>query len=176
MAFRSALSVARAGVLAAADNYVAVGSETVLQDPQRYATLVRETFAPGYQTRAIREGQALRRRSSASIANYEAGGRALAVVASRRLDAYSDQVAKVTTWTAGVSWGPDRRPGQRWFFTETSQRWDGGRWRVDRLDESTRVAPAPGLVRYSDKSAVDTGTFDSELRDMTAPSYGVATP
>ena len=39
----------RAGSLAAADNYVAIGSETLLQDPPRYARLVREAYAASYQ-------------------------------------------------------------------------------------------------------------------------------
>jgi hypothetical protein len=162
----------RAGALAAADNYVAVSSETVLQNPARYASLVREAYATAYQTTAMRQGQALRRRSAASIANYDAGGRALAIVAARRLDRYTGDRARVTTWTGGFSWGPDRPPGQRWFFTETSMRWDAGRWRVERIDESVRPAPTPGVVRYSDKSALRLDAFDRELRGMTAPAYG----
>ena len=166
----------RAGALAAADNYVAVSSETVLQDPDRYANLVREAYDTTYQATAIREGEALRKKSTETLANYDAGGRALAIVAARRLDQYADDRARALTWTAGFSWGPDRRPGQRWFFTETSLRWDRDRWRVERIDESQRVAPAPGVVRYSDKAALRTETFDRELRGMTAPSYGALSP
>jgi hypothetical protein len=166
----------RAGALAASDNYVAVSSETVLQDPTRYASLVREAYTPSYRVRAIREAQALRKRSAESIANYDAGGRALAVVGARRLESYSGDRASVTTWTGGVSWGPGRPPGQRWFFTQTNLRWDDGRWRVERIDESSRPAPTPGVVRYSDKTALRVETFDRALRGMTAPSYGVREP
>ena len=166
----------RAGALAAADSYVAVSSETVLQDADRYRTLVQEAFDTKYQAKALTEGEALRARSSSSIANYEAGGRALAIVAARRLDEYAGTRAKVTTWTAGVSWGPERRPGQRWFFTETSLRWDGGRWRVERIDESDSAAPTPAVVRYSKRSALSAEAFDRELRGMTAPAYGVQSP
>lgn len=162
----------RAGALAAADNYVAVSSETVVQDADRYAKLVQAAYATSYQPRAIREAQALRRRSGPTIANYEAGGRALAVVGARRLDDYAGDRATVNTWTAGISWGPDRRPGQRWFFTQTGLRWDGDRWRVERIDESEEAAPTPGVVRYADKSTLEADSFDSGLRGMSAPTYG----
>jgi len=166
----------RAGALAAADNYVAVSSETVIQDPARYANLVREAFDAPYQGQAIREAQALRRRSTETIANYEVGGRAMAIVAARRIERYAGQRARVTTWTAGLSWGPGRAPGQRWFFTETRLRWAGDRWRVERIDESERPAPTPGVVRYSAKIALRTETFERDLRDMTAPTYGAPSP
>ena len=166
----------RAGALAAADNYVAVASETALQDPTRYATLVREAYVGSYQARAIREAQAARRRQSELISQYEAGRRGLALIAARRLDEYADDVALVTTWTAGVSWGPGRAAGQRWFFTETRLRWVDDRWRVASIDESERVAPTPGVVRYSDRSALTRELFERELEGMTAPSYGTESP
>ena len=162
----------RAGALAAADNYVAVSSETVVQDPDRYVKLVRAVFAEAYQLTAMREAQALRRRSGPTLSNYEAGGRALAVVGARRLDEYSGDQAKVSTWTAGISWGPERRPGQRWFFTETELRWDGDRWRVERIDEADQGAPTPGVVRYAEKDTLEAEAFDRRLRGMTAPTYG----
>jgi hypothetical protein len=162
----------RAGALAAADNYVAVSSETVLQAPRRYANLVREAFEAPYQGPAIREGQVLRRRSAETIANYQAGGRAMAIVAARRLEGYAGQRARVTTWTAGLSWGPGRTPGQRWFFTDTRLRWTVDRWRVERIEESQRPAPTPGVVRYSTKTALRTEAFEHDLRAMTAPTYG----
>lgn len=166
----------RAGALAAADNYVAVGSETVLQDPARYARLVRETYAPSYQPVALREARAARAETTNLAAQYAAGRKGLALVAARRLDSYAGDQARVTTWTAGISWGPGRAAGQRWFLTETALRWTGDRWRVERIDESRRAAPTPGVVRYSDKAALNRDVFDRELDGMTAPSYGAQTP
>jgi len=162
----------RAGALAAADNYVAVGSETVLQDPDRYATLVRQTYAATYQRTAIREAQAARKRMSELVSQYAAGRRGVALVAARRLDEYTSDKAKVTTWTAGVSWGPGRPAGQRWYFTETALILDGDRWRVEEIDESKRSAPTPGVVRYSDKASLEQEAFDRGLEGMTAPAYG----
>jgi len=162
----------RAGALAAADNYVAVGSETLLQDPARYARLVREAYAPTYQATATREAQAARKQMTELADQYAAGRKGLALVAARRLDRYAGNRAEVTTWTAGISWGPGRAAGQRWFFTETALRWDGERWRVESVDESERSAPTPGVVRYSDKAALGREAFERELDGMTAPMYG----
>lgn len=162
----------RAGALAAADNYVAVASETVLQDPARYARLVRETYEPSYQAVALREAQAARARMTNLAEQYAAGRKGLALVAARRLDSYTGARAHVTTWTAGISWGPGRAAGQRWFFTETTLGWSGDRWRVEHIDESERSAPTPGVVRYSDKAALSREAFERELDGMTAPTYG----
>jgi hypothetical protein len=166
----------KAGALAAADNYVAVASETVLQDPARYAALVRETYVEGYQATALREARVARGRMTTLLAEYAAGRRALALVAARRLEAYSSDRARITTWTAGISWGPGRSPGQRWFLAEVTLRWTGDRWRVERSNESKRSAPTPGVVRYSDRNALTRAAFERELNGMTAPAYGTEAP
>lgn len=162
----------RAGALAAADNYVARVTETVVQNPAVYGRLVRVLWVPEGQDAALREGESTRERSAAAVENYAEGGRGLAIVAARRLDAYDGARAEVTTWTAGFNWGPQERPGQRWFLTETTLRWDGQRWRVEKMEEAQRPAPAPALVGYSDAASLKTDTFDRELRGMTAPTYG----
>jgi len=162
----------RAGALAAADNYVARVTETIVQDPDAYARLVRAVWVPERQEAALREGEATRQRSTAAVENYAAGGRGLSIVGARRLDTYDGNRAEVTTWTAGFNWGPQQRPGQRWFLTETMLRWDGQRWRVESMDEAQRPAPAPARVGYDDPASLKTETFDRELRGMTAPTYG----
>jgi hypothetical protein len=164
----------RAGALAAADNYVARVTETIVQNPAAYARLVRVVWVPEGQDGALRAGESTRERSAAAVENYVAGGRGLALVAARRLDTYDGTRAEVTTWTAGFNWGPRQRPGQRWFLTETTLRWDGQRWRVAKMDEAQRPAPAPARVGYGDAASLTTDTFDRELRGMTAPTYGDA--
>jgi hypothetical protein len=162
----------RAGALAAADNYVARVTETIVQDPGAYARLVRAVWVPEGQDRALREGESTRQRSTAAVENYAAGGRGLSIVAARRLDMYDGARADVTIWTAGFSWGPRQPPGQRWFLTETTLRWDGQRWRVEKMDEAQRPAPAPARVGYDAAASLKTETFDRELRGMNAPTYG----
>ncbi|HEY4277613.1 MAG TPA: hypothetical protein VGM91_05305 [Conexibacter sp.] len=162
----------RAGALAAADNYVARVTETIVQDRAAYARLVRIVWVPEGQDGALREGESIRERSAAAVENYATGGRGLAIVAARRLDTYDGTRAEITTWTAGFNWGPQQRPGQRWFLTETTLRWDGQRWRVEAMDEAHRPAPAPARVGYTDSASLETDTFDRELRGMTAPTYG----
>jgi hypothetical protein len=162
----------RAGALAAADNYVARVTETIVQDPNAYEQLVRSFWVPEGQDAALEEGNRTRERSAAAVENYAAGGRGLAVVAARRVDTYDGTRAEVTTWTAGLNWGPRQRPGQRWFLTETTLRWDGQRWRVEDMSEASRPAPAPARVGYDDRASLESATFDRELRGMTAPTYG----
>jgi hypothetical protein len=162
----------RAGALAAADNYVARVTETIVQDPAAYGRLVRAVWVPEGQDGALQEGETSRQRSTAAVENYAAGGRGLAIVAARRLDTYDGTRAEVTTWTAGFNWGPQQRPGQRWFLTETTLRWEGQRWRVERMEEAQRPAPAPARVGYDDAASLKTATFDRELRGMTASTYG----
>jgi len=166
------IQLSRAGALAAADNYVARVTETIVQDPGAYARLVGAVWVPGGQDGALREGESTRQRSTAAVENYAAGGRGLSIVAARRLDTYDGTRAEVTTWTAGFNWGPQQRPGQRWFLTETTLRWDGQRWRVEKMDEAQRPAPAPARVGYDDAASLKTETFDRELLGMTAPTYG----
>jgi hypothetical protein len=162
----------RAGAVAAADNYVARVTETIVQDPRAYTQLVRSVWVPEAQQAALTEGDRTRERSPDAVENYAAGGRGLAIVGARRVDTYDGTRAEVTTWTAGFNWGPRQRPGQRWFLTETTLRWDGQRWRVEKMTEASRPAPAPARVGYDDPASLETGTFDRELRGMTAPTYG----
>lgn len=163
----------RAGALAAADNYLAVTTETVVQDPKRFEALVRRVFVPGYQAQALREGEDARSSAQSAIANYEAGGRALAIIAARRLDTYTGDRAVITTWRSGVLWGPKERPASRWFLSETELEWDGQRWLVSKMDDARRDAPSP-ILKYRARESTRTAAFDRELRGMTAPSYGVA--
>lgn len=163
----------RAGALAAADNYLAVTTETVVQDPKRFETLVRRVFVPGYQAQALQEGKDARAAAQDAVANYEAGGRALAVIAARRLDTYSEDRAVVTSWRSGVLWGPAERPAARWFLSETELQWDGQRWLVAKMDDARRAAPSP-ILKYGERESTRTSAFERELRGMTAPTYGVA--
>jgi hypothetical protein len=164
----------RAGALAAADNYVATSSETVIQDPARFETFIRESFTEPEAAEALADAKRDRERAPDAVENYANGGRGLSVVAARRLDAYDGTTARTTSWNGGIVWGPGERPRQRWFLVETSLRWDGDRWRITDMEETSRPAPAPAIVGYNDKDALKAATFDRELRAMTAPIYGTS--
>jgi hypothetical protein len=164
----------RAGALAAADNYVAVGAETVVQDSARYEQLVRQTYADGYQGTALRDGSEARNAAHQSVDLYAAGGKSVAVTAARRLDSYEQGHAKITTWVAGITWGPGRVPGHTWSLVESRLAWTGDRWRVQKLDVAKRPAPAPQRLGYRSAEQLKTSTFERELRGMTAPIYGGA--
>jgi hypothetical protein len=163
----------RAGALAAADNYVTTATETVIPDPARYERLVRRTYAPGYQARALAEAADARSKAPDVVAAYEGGRRAVAVVAARRLDSFGRDRAKVTTWRAGVVWSSTDKPFSQWFLTQTQLRWNGQQWLVERIDDVRRPAPAPP-IRYQDRASLRAATFEKELRGMSAPIYGTA--
>jgi hypothetical protein len=164
----------REGALAATDNYIATSSETVVQDPERFAALVHETFAEPEAKEALADAKLDRQRSPDAVENYAQGGRGLGVVGARRLDTYDGTTATVTSWSGGIVWGPSEKPKQRWFLVETSLRWDGDRWRVTDMEEASRPAPAPAIVAYDEDDALKAATFDRELRGMTAPIYGAS--
>jgi hypothetical protein len=163
----------RAGALAAADNYVATATETAIQNPARYEQLVRRVYAPKYRVTALREAREARSGAPEIVAAYKNGRTGVAVMAARRLDAYTGGRAQVTTWRGGVVWGPTDKPFSQWFLTETGLIWDGQRWLVEKIDDTQRPAPAPP-IRYQDREALRVATFDRELRGMTAPVYGTA--
>jgi hypothetical protein len=142
-----------------------------VQDPQRYEQLVRTAYAPGYQEQALREGEELRQKAATAVAEFGAGGTLIASVAARRVDSFDGSTAAVTSWTSAFGWGPNSEPTQFWSLNETSVRWDGQRWLVERLDEADRTAPAPSAV-IADDEAKRTGTFERELRGFQAPQYG----
>jgi hypothetical protein len=163
----------RAGALAAADNYVAIATETAIPDPERYEQLVRGVYAPAYRATALREGQEARERSPELVDAYANGRKGVAVVVARRLDTFAGDHAEVTTWRAGVVWSSTDKPFSQWFLTESSLLWDGQRWVVEKMDDARRPAPSPP-IRYLDREGLRASTFERELRGMTAPIYGAA--
>jgi len=163
----------RVGALAAVDNYVALGVESVVQNPGQYGRLVREAYMPEYQRLSLDNGAKLRR-TSASRATYAAGGRGVSVIGARRLDSYSNTAATSTSWTGFIRWGGDEEPVQEWQMTEVTMSWLEDRWRVAKIasiSNDDRPAPAPS-VQFSGSGAPTKETFDRELRGMTAPRYG----
>ena len=167
------VDASRAGALAAADNYVTTATETAIQDPARYERLVRSVYAPEYQPTALREADKLRDDAPELVEAYKNGRQGVALLAARRLDSFTCGRAHVTTWRAGVVWSTTDKPFSQWFLTESSLLWNGQRWLVERMDDARRPAPAPP-IRYQDREALRAGTFERELRGMTAPIYGAA--
>jgi hypothetical protein len=162
----------RAGALAAADNYVATSSETLVQDPERYTRFVRAAFTQASAANALAVADRLRAESPDTVAEYAEGARGLTVVGARRLTAYDGVTATVETWAGGVVWGSSRVPTQRWYLARTELQWDGQRWRVSALDELDRPGPAPARVVVTGETADEASTFDRELGRMNAPIYG----
>jgi hypothetical protein len=96
--------------------------------------------------------------------------KAAAVIAARRLDSYTPQQAKVTSWLGGFVWGPHLTPRQTWNLIDTTLRWQQGRWLVLRSDTETTPAPVPSIV-YVDGENNHAAAF-ARLAGMTAPFYG----
>ena len=75
--------------------------------------------------------------------NYAQGGRAVAVIAARRLDRYTPGRATVTSWLGGFVWGPALSPRQSWNLVDTTLRWQSGRWLVVSSIPSARRRRSP---------------------------------
>lgn len=164
----------RGGALAAADNYVARAAETIVQDPAAFTRLVRTAWAPGAQASALADGKTARKRAPDAVANYAAGGRALALTAARKLERYDGTHATVLAWGAGFQWGPEKPPTQRWFLARVRLRWTGDQWSVEALDELRGPAPTPYRVIVGRRGADSADVFDEALDGMSAPLYGSA--
>jgi hypothetical protein len=159
-----------AGALAAADDYVALASQSVEQDPAAFAALIAQVYAPEIQARTLAEGRELRASDTQNMANYAAGGHGLALVGARRLDSYTPQAASVTTWLGGIVWGPRLAPRQTWNLIATRLRWQAGRWLVVSCRTERTPAPVPAIVYVTQGN--DRSSAFARLGGMSAPLYG----
>jgi hypothetical protein len=160
-----------AGALAAADNYVAVASQTVEQDPVEFAELVATVYAPAARSGTLAQAARARAADVADLRNYAQGGRAVAVIAARRLDRYAPARALVTSWLGGFVWGPGLSPRQSWNLVNTTLSWQHGRWLVVSMNTGWTPAPVPSVV-FVDGQNNSSAAFDARLVGMTAPFYG----
>ncbi len=160
------------GALAAADDYVAVSYASVERDPARDAQLIRTVYAPTIRASATTGAAAVRAQNATGMALWARGGQTLSLIGARRLDVYRDGVAEVSTWNADIFWGPGRPPKQAWVLTQTSLRWNGGRWLVT----ATTTMPTPGPVPAATPQATATNdtasAFGAQLAGFGAPTYG----
>ncbi|MGA2321560.1 MAG: hypothetical protein ABSG95_12600 [Solirubrobacteraceae bacterium] len=159
-----------AGALAATDNYLALASQSVEQDPAVFAALVAQVYAPAVRNRTLAQAQKLRGADTQNMTNYRRGGHGIAVIAARRLDTYTPMAATVTSWLAGFVWGPALPPRQSWNLVDTTLRWQAGRWLVVSSDTDPTPAPVPSVVYVS--AANDQSPAFGRLAGMTAPFYG----
>lgn len=158
------------GALGAADDYLALSSQTLEQQPSTFDELVAQAYAPAVRSQTLQEAQQLRIADPAGMANYSEGGRGLAVVAARRLDSYTPTSATVTSWLAGFEWGPRLAPRQSFYLVDTTLHWSSGRWLVVSCQTDPAPAPVPAIV-YVDGHNDGTAAF-SRLAGMSAPFYG----
>ena len=160
-----------AGALAAADNYLAIASQTVEQDPGEFSALVNTVYTPGSRASTLAQAAAARGADVADMRNYAQGGRAVAVIAARRLDHYTPGRATVTSWLGGFVWGPALSPRQSWNLVDTTLVWRQGRWLIASMSAERTAAPVPSVV-FVDGHNNQSGAFDARLAGMTAPFYG----
>jgi hypothetical protein len=160
----------RAGALAAADNYVALASQSIEQNPVVFEELVAQAYAQQARGLALAEAQRVRAGDPQNVSNYRNGGHGLAVVAARRLDSYTQDTAIVTSWLGGFVWGPHLLPRQTWSLVDTTLRWQAGRWLVVSSTTDATPAPVPSIV-YIEGTNDRSGAFQ-RLAGMTAPFYG----
>jgi len=160
-----------AGALAAADNYVAIASQTVEQDPVEFAELVATVYTPAARTSTLAQAAPARVADVADLRNYAQGGRAVAVIAARRLERYTPARASVTSWLGGFVWGPGLSPRQSWNLVNTTLSWQQDRWLVASMNTERTPAPVPSVV-FVEGQNNSSVAFDARLVGMTAPFYG----
>jgi hypothetical protein len=160
----------QAGALAAADNYLALASQSIEQEPTVFAALVAQAYEPALRTRTLTEAQTLRTNDVQNVSNYRQGGRGVAVVAARRLDRYTGSSAVITSWLAGLVWGPHLSPRQTWNLVDMTLSWHEGRWLISSCVTDPTPAPVPSIV-YVDGANDTAGAF-ARLAGMSAPFYG----
>jgi hypothetical protein len=159
-----------AGALAAADNYLALSSQSLEQDPPAFATLVAQDYAPQVRASTLAEAKRLREADASDIAAYREGARAIAIVAARRLDSYAPNQATITSWLAGLLWGPHTPPRQSWNLVDSILRWQSGRWLV--VSERVDSTPAPVPSRVYVNAGNDRYEAFTRLAGMSPPFYG----
>jgi hypothetical protein len=160
-----------AGALAAADNYLAIASQTVEQNPAQFAALVNTVYTPPSRASTLAQASRARVADVADMRNYAQGGRAVAVIAARRLDHYTPGRATVTSWLGGFVWGPAVSPRQSWNLVDITLLWRRGRWLIASMNTERAAAPVPSVV-FVDGHNNQSGAFDARLAGMTAPFYG----
>jgi hypothetical protein len=160
------------GALAAADNYLAVASQSVEQDPAVFAALVAQVYAPGIRAATLAQAGEVRAEDARMMGNYRQGGRGIALLAARRLDSWAPGRATVTSWLGGVVWGPHLAPRQTWNLLDTTLVWQAGRWLVAASNADPQAAPVPSIV-YVTGANNRAGAF-ARLAGMSGPFYGSA--
>ena len=162
------------GVLAAADNYVAVSYASVERNPGVDTLLIETVYAPAIRMSAIAGAAAVRAQNPVGMSLWAHGGQNLSVIGARRLDYYDGNDAEVTTWNVDVFWGPGRPPKQAWVLTQTSLLWSGGRWLVTATTTLPTPGPVPAVTPQATAANDSADAFASDLAGFQPPSYGAA--
>ena len=162
------------GVLAAADNYVAVSYASVERNPGVDTLLIETVYAPAIRMSAIAGAAAVRAQNPVGMSLWAHGGQNLSVIGARRLDYYHGNDAEVTTWNVDVFWGPGRPPKQAWVLTQTSLLWSGGRWLVTATTTLPTPGPVPAITPQATAANDSSDAFGNDLAGFDAPTYGAA--
>jgi len=162
------------GVLAAADNYVAVSYASVERNPGVDTLLIETVYAPAIRMSAIAGAAAVRAQNAVGMSLWAHGGQNLSVIGARRLDYYDGNDAEVTTWNVDVFWGPGRPPKQAWVLTQTSLLWSGGRWLVTATTTLPTPGPVPAITPQATAANDSSDAFGNDLAGFHAPTYGAA--
>lgn len=162
-----------AGALAAADPYAAVKHESVEEDPARERRLIAVDDAAAYQSTDVRSAASVRAQDPTGERFVARGGRALWVLAARRLGSYTAAEAQVTLWGGAVFWAGGRaHPGQSWGEDDVTLVWRRGRWRVTRDVTVSLDGPAAAVVPQATAANSSTSIFDEALAGFSSPPYG----
>ena len=155
-----------AGALAAADNYVALASQSIEQDPAVFAAARRAGIRPRARSRTLAEAQRVRAGDTQNMTNYRA--RRARHRGHRRAapgQLHARRSATVTSWLGGFVWGPHLAPRQTWNLVDTTLRWQAGRWLVLSSDTDATPAPVPSIVYVERRQRPGAGVRASRRDD-----------
>jgi len=128
------------GAAAAAENFLRIGSGSLVTDEHRYVRAMSTMAAPEWKPRAETTG----RNAVSFFRDYYGPEGALftAPVAVEVVD-FTGNRARVEMWSVSIATGSKRPRGEQvWGITTLDLRWVAGDWRISHVRTESSLAPA----------------------------------
>lgn len=130
------------GAATAAENFVTIGSSSLIAEGRRYSEALKTMAAPEWRSTAKQTG----RNAVAFFQDrYGAGGSLFTAPIATEVVDLTPGSAKVNVWSVSVASGPHVPEGEQvWSLTKLRLRWVQGDWHI--AGQQTNSVPAPILI------------------------------